>query len=118
MPFPTALVGAYLRTDHAAPAVVIYNSVTAVQAVAWILVSGTALRHHLTKDERSTVVMREMHRNGYFACVVYSLLALMAFWFPLAIGIVTTMLWAYWLGLGLRRGYRRARTKLSTFPAA
>jgi uncharacterized membrane protein len=40
MPFPTALVGEYLLTDHAAPAVVIYNSVTAVQAVSWILVTG------------------------------------------------------------------------------
>jgi uncharacterized membrane protein len=27
MPFPTGLVGEYLLTDHAAPAVVIYNSV-------------------------------------------------------------------------------------------
>ena len=104
MPFPTALVGAYLLTDHAAPAVVIYNSVTAVQAVAWILVSGAALRNHLTKDEKSTVVMRANRRNGYFAFVVYSLLALIAFWFPLAIAIVTTMLWAYWLVLSLRMG--------------
>ena len=39
--------------------------------------------------------MREIRRNGYFACVVYSLLALIAFWFPMAIAIVTTVLWAY-----------------------
>ena len=44
MPFPAALVGEYLLTDHLAPAVVIYNSVTAVQAVAWILVTRAALR--------------------------------------------------------------------------
>ena len=104
MPFPTALVGEYLLTDHAAPAVVIYNSLTAVQAVAWILVSGAALRNRLTKDEKSAVVMRENRRNGYFAFVAYALLALIAFWFPLAIAIVTTMLWAYWLVLGLRMG--------------
>lgn len=104
MPFPTALVGESLLTDHAAPAVVIYNSVTAVQAVAWILVSGAALKNQLTKDEKSTVIMRENRRNGYFAFVVYSLLALIAFWFPLAIAVVTTMLWAYWLVFGLRTG--------------
>jgi uncharacterized membrane protein len=40
VPFPTGLVGEYLLTDHAAPSVVIYNSVTAAQAVGWILVSG------------------------------------------------------------------------------
>ena len=59
MPFPTALVGEYLLTDHVAPAVVVYNSLTAVQAVAWILVAGTALRNRLAKDEKSVVLVRE-----------------------------------------------------------
>jgi uncharacterized membrane protein len=102
MPFPTALVGEYLLTDHAAPAVVIYNSVTSVQAVAWILVNGAALRSQLTKDEKSTSLMRDGRRNGYLAFVVYAVLALIAFWFPIAIAIVTTMLWAYWLTFSLR----------------
>ncbi len=102
MPFPTALVGEYLLTDHAAPAVVIYNSVTAVQAVGWILVSGAALRNRLAKDAKSAVLVRDAHRNGYVALAVYSLLALIAAWFPLAIAIVTTMLWAYWLAFSLR----------------
>jgi len=102
MPFPTALVGEYLLTDHAAPAVVIYNSVTAAQAIGWILVSGSALRNRLARDEKSAVLVRESHRNGYFALVVYCLLAFVAFWFPLAIAVVTTMLWAYWLTFGLR----------------
>jgi uncharacterized membrane protein len=102
MPFPTALVGEYLLTDHVAPAVVIYNSVTAVQALGWILVSGAALRNRLHKDEKSAVLVRDSHRNGYFAFVVYALLALIALWFPLTIAIVTTMLWAYWLTFSLR----------------
>ncbi len=102
MPFPTALVGDYLLTDHVAPAVVIYNSVTTVQSLAWILVSGAALRSQLTKDEKSTLLMRDSRRNGYFAFVVYALLATIALWFPLAIAIVTTMLWAYWLTFSLR----------------
>jgi len=102
MPFPTALVGEYLLTDHAAPAVVIYNAVSAAQAVGWILVAGAALRDSLIKDEKSTVAMRNNRRNGWFALVVYSLLALIALWFPLAIAILTTMLWTYWLALGVR----------------
>ena len=102
MPFPTALVGEYLLTDHAAPAVVIYDSVISVQAVAWILVTGAALRSQLTKDEKSTLLMRDGRRNGYFSFVGYALLALVALWFPLAIAIVTTMLWTYWLTFSLR----------------
>jgi uncharacterized membrane protein len=102
MPFPTGMLGAYLLTDHAAPAVVVYNSVTAVQAVGWILVTGAALRDRLVKDEKSAVLVRDSRRNGYFALVVYSLLAVLAFWFPLAIAIVTMTLWAYWLIFSLR----------------
>jgi uncharacterized membrane protein len=100
MPFPTAVLGEYLLTDHAAPAVVVYNAVTVVQAIGWILVGSAALR--LAKDDRAARLVREGRRNGYFALVVYSLLALLAFWFPLAIAIVTTMLWAYWLAFSLR----------------
>lgn len=100
MPFPTALVGEYLLTDHVAPAVVVYNSVTAIQALSWILVTGAALR--LTKDEQSAALVRNAQRNGYFALVAYSLLALVAAWFPLVIAVVTTMLWAYWLFYSLR----------------
>lgn len=55
MPFPTALAGEYLLTDHAAPAVVIYDAATAVQAVAWILVAGAALRCQLTKVDLVTM---------------------------------------------------------------
>ena len=106
MPFPTALVGEYLLTDHAAPAVVIYNSVTAVQALGWILVSGAVLRNRLARDEKSTMLVRDAHRNGYYALVVYSLLALIAVWFPLAIAIVTTLLWAYWLTFSLRADWQ------------
>jgi uncharacterized membrane protein len=104
MPVPTALVGEYLLTDHAAAAVVIYNSVTALQAVGWILLSGAAVRNRLTRDAKSTAVMRQNGRNGYAAFVVYSLLALAAFWFPLTVAIVTTILWAYWLAYGLKIG--------------
>jgi uncharacterized membrane protein len=100
MPFPTALVGEYLLTDHAAPAVVVYNSVTAVQGVAWILATGAALK--LAKDEKSAALIREGRRNGYLALVIYALLAVIAVWFPLAVAIVTIMLWAYWLAFSLR----------------
>src|SRR5262245_2418591 len=102
MPVPTALVGEYLLTDHVAPAVVVYNSVTAIQAVSWILVTGTAQRSGLIKDEKSAVLVRDGHRNAYFAFVVYSLLALIAVWFPIAVAIVTTILWTYWLAFSLR----------------
>ena len=101
-PFPTSLLGEFLLTDYAAPAVVLYDSVIAIQAVGWILFSRTALKNQLTKDETSTTTMRESLRNGYFAFVLYSLLAIMAFWFPLVVAIVTTLSWIFWLVRSVR----------------
>jgi len=71
-------------------------------AIGWILVTGAALRNHLVRDERSKSTMRENNRNGYGAFVLYSLLAITAFWFPTAIAIVTTVSWIFWLTLGIR----------------
>lgn len=102
LPFPTGLLGEFLWTDHAAPAVVLYNAVLAVQAIGWILLTGTALKNRLTIDERSTATMREGGRNGYFACALYTGLAITACWFPLATAIVTTLSWLFWLALSIR----------------
>ena len=58
IPFPTSLLGEFLLTDAAAPAVVLYNSVLAMLAIGWILVIGSAVRNGLARDEHSTSAMR------------------------------------------------------------
>jgi len=101
-PFPTALMGEYLLTDHAAPAVVLYSAVNGLQAIAWILLSRTALKPNLlTKNEKSTLVMRNSLRNGYFALIIYTVCAIVAYWFPLPIAIVITAIWIRWLILSI-----------------
>jgi uncharacterized membrane protein len=102
IPFPTALLGAHLFTDQAAPAVVLYSAVNGLQAVGWILLSGAALKPNLlTKNERSTLAMRSNQRNGYLALAVYTLCAIMAFWFPLAIALLLSVIWLGWLSYGI-----------------
>src|SRR5580765_8884334 len=53
IPFPSSLVGEYILTDHAAPAVVLYNSTLALQAISWILVTSAALKDQLSKNEKA-----------------------------------------------------------------
>jgi uncharacterized membrane protein len=101
IPFPTSLLGSFLGTDHAGPAVVLYNAVLAVQALGWIALTGAALKANLVRDE-ARPTMRENHRHGYGALGFYSLLAVLAIWFPLGVAIVTTASWAFWLVLGVR----------------
>lgn len=102
IPFPTGLLGAFLQTSHAAPAVVLYNATLALVAVGWILVTGAAVHGHLTSGEGTAVAMGESARNGYFAFALYALLAVAALWFPIPVAIVTTLSWLFWLLLGIR----------------
>ena len=102
IPFPTSLMGEYILTDHAAPAVILYNSTLALQAIGWILLTGSALKNHLGKNEKSTLTIRENGKFGYFAFALYSLCAIIAFWFPFTIAIITTITWIFWLIWGIR----------------
>ncbi len=102
IPFPTALLGEFLLTNHAAPAVVVYDGVLALQAIAWVLVTGSALKNHLLVDAHAAATARDNRRNGYAAFAFYALLALLAFWLPLAVAIVTLVSWIVWLIIGIR----------------
>lgn len=102
IPFPAGLLGAFLWTDHGAPAVVLYDGILAAVALGWILVTGAALRDGLTVDERAAMAMLSNARNAYFALALYSLLAVAAVWLPIPVAIVTTLSWLFWLVLGLR----------------
>lgn len=101
-PFPTRLLGDFLWTDHAAPAVMLYDAILAVQAIGWILVLGAALKNGLGMDEAAISRLRANMRHGYGAFLLYALLTVTAWWLPLAVAIVTTLSWIFWLALGLR----------------
>jgi uncharacterized membrane protein len=102
VPFPTALLGAVLLSDHAAPAVVLYDAVLALQSIGWILLTRSALSNDLTSSDKARSTLRDGNRNGYFAFALYSLFSITALWFPLVMAIVTTVSWIFWLALGIR----------------
>jgi len=97
IPFPTSLLGEYILTDHAAPAVILYDVTLAVQAISWILFGGSILKDRLGKNEKATLQTRQTRKFGYFAFPLYSTCAIMAIWFPLTIAIITTITWIFWL---------------------
>ena len=102
MPFPSSLVGEHLLTNHAAPAVVLYDATMALQAIGWILITQAALKGHLGKSEKATLQIRKNSQFGIFAFVLYSVFAILAIWFPLIIAAVTTVTWIFSLVWGIR----------------
>jgi len=102
MPFPSSLVGEHILTDHAAPAVILYDATMALQALGWVLITQAALKDHLGKSEKATLQIRRNGQFGYFAFALYSLFAILAIWFPLFVAAVTTITWIFWLVWGIR----------------
>lgn len=101
LPFPTALIGEYVLTHHAAPAVILYNSTLALQAAGWILMGKAAVKDHIYKSEKALITTKENIKYGFFAFMLYTLLAIIAIWFPLVVAIATTLTWIFWLILGI-----------------
>ena len=100
LPFPTSLLGEYILTDHAAPAVILYNAVLAGSAFGWILICSTALKNQLAKNEKASGRIRNNRKFSFMAFALYSLCAILATWFPLAIAILTILTWIFWLIYG------------------
>lgn len=105
IPFPTSLLGDYLLTDHAAPAVILYDFVLALQAIGWVLISQTAFSNQLGKSEKANRQILTNGKFGYYAFALYTGCTILAIWFPFAIACFTTLTWIFWLlfGINIRR---------------
>lgn len=102
IPFPTSLLGTYLFTELAAPVVVLYASVNVLNAVGWLLLSRSSLSPILlTKNDRATEIIHGTFRNSLYALGIYTLCAIAAFWFPLAIAAALCIIWVGWLVYGI-----------------
>lgn len=101
MPFPTSLLGEYILTDHAAPAVILYEVTMALQALGWVFITRAALKDHLGKSEKANLQIRKNGQYAFFAFGLYTLSAIIAIWLPLTIAIITTITWIFWLIHGI-----------------
>ncbi len=103
IPFPTSLLGEFILTDHAAPAVVLYCSVFGLQSIAWILMTRAVLNpaNPLVTTEKVMQIGRTNLKRGYYAATLYIVCAIAAFWFPLTIAIFVAFTWIIWLVVGI-----------------
>jgi TMEM175 potassium channel family protein len=105
VPFPTALLGEYLFTAYAGPAMAVYAAVYGLQALAWVLVAGASLYGTpvpLTRSDAASTSMQQNTKRGVLALFVYAGMSVAAVWFPLAVAGVMTLMWIGWLIAGVR----------------
>lgn len=101
IPFPTSLIGEYIFTDHAAPAVILYNLVLILQSFGWAFICTAGLKDNLGKGEKANHEIRKNRRYAYFSALGYFILAVLSFWFPVSVVIFTVVLWIMWLIIGI-----------------
>ncbi len=102
IPFPTSMLGEFILTDHASPAVLLYCAMIAVQSMAWIIISHSVLKNELAKSEKAIMLMQENKRNGLITLIVYSTLSIVSAWFPLTVAMLTTLTSIFWLIYGIK----------------
>ncbi len=102
IPFTSSLLGAFILTKAASPAVVLYDAVLAVQAVGWVAVTGAALRGDLAGGGPDVEELGRRRKSGYGAVGLYALLAVSALWLPRTAALTTAITWLLWLVLSLR----------------
>ncbi len=101
IPFPTALIGEYIFTNHPSPALILYNVTLALGAISWVLISVSALKNNLAKSEHAKKMLRQNKFFGFFACALYLVCAFISIWFPLTIAAVTVIIWLFWFVYGI-----------------
>jgi uncharacterized membrane protein len=103
MPFPTALLGQSLFTDHAAPAVVLYSGTHVLQGFAWTLFCRTSYRPvYLGRDPGDREIALKSERMSYAAIAFYTMCAVAAIWIPHLVAGAITAVWIVWLVYGIR----------------
>ncbi len=100
-PFPTSLIGEYILTGQAAPAVMLYTGVLILQSLGWALICSAALKDHLLRNERAVAETRKNRIYAYYSVLGYSFLTILSYWFPLPVFVLTILLWVVWLLVGI-----------------
>jgi uncharacterized membrane protein len=103
IPFPTALLGEYILTDRASPAVALYSLVLALTAVGWNLTGRAALSktRPLAKNATSELAIRDAYKKSAYGFFLYLACGIAAIWFPLVVAIIIAITWLFWLFLGV-----------------
>lgn len=102
LPFPTALMAEYLQTPFAQPAVVFFMFISTIANIAWIVLFASMQKPvMLAKDSQAEQVLKNGLRLSLYGLPIYASLTVLAWWFPLTVLILNTILWFGWLIIGL-----------------
>lgn len=103
LPFPTELLSEYGFTNAGGPAVMIYSFVNMLNNIGWLWVCHSILHpKSLAKNKASVSAVKKIMQRGRYGMLFYITSIIVAYWFPVAIAVVLTLLWISWLLFGIK----------------
>jgi len=102
MPFPTALLAEYIKTEYAKPAIAFYCFGGVVNSIGWNLLLHTIHKpKNLVRDgvdDSFLIVVKRSTRIGF---VIYAIATILAFWLPYIALSINLLLWIVWITLSI-----------------
>ena len=97
-PFPTSFMAEYLNSPYAQPAIEFYCLNAIFHNIGWNLLYRYILKPApLVKDSIAVEHIKNSSKGAKYGFVLYSLLALLAWWFPYTALSISFATWIYWL---------------------
>ncbi len=102
VPFPTAVLAAYLGTSEAKTAVAFYCGTFVVNALAWNVLFETIVRNRQLRPEVTPQTITKLRRAYLYGSLVYLTSTLVALVQPVIGLLINVSLWILWIRLGYR----------------
>ncbi|TMI94776.1 MAG: DUF1211 domain-containing protein [Bacteroidetes bacterium] len=100
IPFPTSFMAEYLDTPYSQPAIVVYCLAALLHNVGWNVLYRYILKPTpLVKEAVGAAHIKKLSMGAKYGFLLYSLIAILAWWFPHVALVVNILIWIYWLYL-------------------
>jgi uncharacterized membrane protein len=100
IPFSAALMSEYILTEYAQPAVSVYCLIALLHNLAWNCI-GHATLPLIADKEASRAKMMIGNTNTRIGFLLYLLIFVLSFWFPICAMVLITLSWVTWFFVGL-----------------
>jgi TMEM175 potassium channel family protein len=105
LPFSTAFMAEYLDTPYAQPAILVYCLNSLLHNFGWNVLHRSILKPvPLLKDIDGLDLYKKASRSARYGFVLYTGIALLAWWLPYVALAICVLTWLYWLYLSISIG--------------